>query len=126
MIITLIKFTLLILKTMNYKEQLTILQEQPKVKQIEFCEKVLGNIPIAIRCIFDDGLANEDALETIKWINEFNNSIHGLRYSTINLYPDMDIIAYIFDTSKVYATQSILVKGYLAFLLQSAFRQTMR
>ena len=111
---------------MNYKEQLTILQEQPKTTQIEFCEKVLRNIPITIRCIFEDGLSSEDALETIKWINEFNNSVNGLRYSTINLYPDTNIVAYIFDTSKIYASQSKLVSGHLASLLQSSFRQTMR
>jgi hypothetical protein len=89
---------------MNYQEHMILLQQPSKTQQIEFYERVLCNIPIEIRSVF------EDKVETIKWINEFNNSISGLIFSRLKLYPDIDIIDSIFSDSKLYASQSTIAQ----------------
>jgi hypothetical protein len=91
-----------------------------KSNQNQFLALISDNIIIGIRSILSNQtFSNEEKLDAIKWLNEFNHRINNLRLSTLK----EDKIKNLVEHMKYYAEQNHITKSEIPAISQSAYNQ---
>lgn len=90
-------------------------------KKVEFCEKLMLNLTIAIRSSWSsDSLPTDEKLDRIKWINEFHhriiNSHRGIKY---RFEEDLNV----YEIAKGYVKMNKNIGGELGLAIEDSFEK---